>query len=306
MRTLAVSCFGKLPLHREFLRLGLGSPAAAWVVRWLEGAHDAWSRAGTTPATTGVVRFAAAAPGGLAAGVVRQSSDGLRRHPVTFFVVDPALPDASRWHLVPLAAAGTWAALATLLDTSFPDLDGLGKGLAAGVPPLALDEADAAYRQALAASSASGAWHALTGATADAARHLAFNLMTVGRAQREAQSEADGVSVAAPLPEADAALAHAGLWMELLATAAGGRPARPAVLLGGDPLRAFLFYRPAEGLDLAAVLSSPAMAPVDDLAEPWQTLPPGEAAVAAAVEAIVVERGPLAALAAHVRAAAGA
>ena len=29
-----VACFGKLPFHREFLRIGLDSPAAAWVVHW--------------------------------------------------------------------------------------------------------------------------------------------------------------------------------------------------------------------------------------------------------------------------------
>src|SRR4029453_14567277 len=71
---LPVSCFGKLPFHREFLRVGLGTPAAGWVVRWVEGAHAAWAARGDAPAETPLVRFAAVPEGGdLVAGVVRQS-----------------------------------------------------------------------------------------------------------------------------------------------------------------------------------------------------------------------------------------
>jgi type VI secretion system ImpM family protein len=306
-RALAVACYGKLPFHREFLRLGLGSPAAAWVERWLTAAHEAWSKGGAAPPTSPLVRFAAPRPSGegVVAGVVRQSSDGQRRHPVALFVEDPAPLDAGRWHLVPLALDATWDALAALAGRTWSGADELAAALGAGVPGVALAEAETGYATALARADGAGPWAALTGAVGDEARHLALNLLTIARAQREARSPAEGVSVAVPLGAGGAA-ASASLWLECLRAATAAATARPVVVLGAEPPRLVAFYRPAEGTDLAAVLSSLAMAPIDDLGERWQQWPPGDAALMAAVERVVA-RGddPLAALPGRVRAAAG-
>ena len=99
---------------------------------------------------------------------------------------------------------------------------------------------------------------------------------------------AEGVSVALPLP-ADPALApsRASLWLELLDLAAGVPASGPAITLGDAPPRLVAFYRPPEGPDLAAVLSSLDMAPIDDLAEAWQTLPAAGSALARAVDALI-------------------
>ena len=289
MAALSVSCFGKLPFHREFLRLGLRTEAAAWVVRWVEGAHAAWAARGDAPAETSLVRFAAATDGGgLVAGVVRQSSDGLRRHPVTFFVEDARGAGAGDWHLLPMALATPWAELAALGGQQWDGLESLTAALDAGTSPPDWDAARTARRDALAAPLSGPAWEAVTGAGGDAGRHLAANLLAVAEAQRDARSVAEGVSVALPLPPDPAGgVARAGFWLELLALAVGASVHRPAIVLGAAPPRLVAFYRPPEGPDLAAVLSSLDMAPIDDVAEPWQALPVEGSERAHAVETIV-------------------
>jgi hypothetical protein len=279
------------------------------VERWLTGAHAAWSTGGGAPAASPLVHFAAPRPGGdgVVAGVARQSSDGQRRHPVALFMEDPGALGAERWHLLPLALADSWAALAALLDRPYAGTGELASALAAGVPGLALGDADAAYRAALEGAADGGPWRSLTGTAGDAARHLALNLLTVGRAQRESRDGAEGVSVAMPLPAAGPRVAHASLWLEVFRAAAGDPALRPVVVLRPEPPQLVAFYRPAEGADLAAVLSSLAMAPIDDLAEPWQSLPPGDPALAAAVERVVAgDAATLAILPERVRVAARA
>jgi hypothetical protein len=287
--TLPVSCFGKLPFHREFLRIGLGTPGAASVVRWVDGAHAAWSRSGDPPAETPLVRFAMATEhGGVVAGVVRQSSDGLRRHPVAFFIEDPARVARADWPLLPLALAGPWTELSALSARSWDDHDALTGALAAGTPALDWEAARAARREALAAPCPGSPWEALTGVRGDDARHVAANLLAVAEAQRAARSTAEGVSVALPLPpDPGLAPSRASLWLELLDLAAGMAESGPAIALRDTPPRLVAFYRPPEGPDLAAVLSSLDMAPIDDLAEAWQTLPAAGSERARAVDALV-------------------
>jgi hypothetical protein len=291
---LSVSCFGKLPFHREFLRVGLGTPAAAWVVGWVEGAHAAWNAHGDAPADTPLVRFAAPVEGGgLVAGVVRQSSDGLRRHPVTFFVEDPHGAGRDDWHLLPLAFATQWTELAALSARPWNDLGSLTAALAAGVPPPDWPAARVTRRDALAAPISGSPWEALAGAGGDTARHMAVNLLVVAEAQREARSPAEGVSVALPLPS-DPALgaSRAGFWLDLLDVAVGGAANPPVIVLGDAPPRLVVFYRPPEGPDLAAVLSSLDMAPIDDVAEPWQVLPAAGSERARTVDSIVAHATP--------------
>jgi hypothetical protein len=286
---LSVSCFGKLPFHREFLRVGLGTPAAGWVVRWVEGAHAAWSASGDAPAETPLVGFAAAAAGGgLVAGVVRQSSDGLRRHPVTFFVEDARGIPREDWHLLPLALAAPWAQLAALGARQWDDVGSLTAALEAGTPPLDWDAARAARRAALAAPLSGSPWEALAGSGGDGASHLAANLLAVAEAQRAARSAAEGVSVALPLPpDQPPGVSWGAFWLELLDVAVGASADRPVIVLGNSPPRLVVFYRPPEGPDLAAVLSSLDMAPIDDIAEPWQALPAPGSERARAVDTIL-------------------
>jgi hypothetical protein len=291
---LSVSCFGKLPFHREFLRLGLRTPAAAWVVRWVEGAHAAWSRSGAAPAETPLVRFAAATEaGGLVAGVVRQSSDGLRRHPVTFFVEDACPVRGDEWHLLPVALTAAWHELTALSARPWGDLASLTAALECAAPPPDWDAARIARRDVLATPLRPSPWEALANGGGDAGRHLVANLLAVAEAQRETRSAAEGVSVAFPLP-ADPALGslRAGFWLEALAAAVGPPRARPVIVLGGTPPRLVVFCRPPEGPDLAAVLSSLDMAPIDDIAEPWQALPAAGSERARAIDAIMAPAGP--------------
>jgi hypothetical protein len=293
MAGLAVSCFGKLPFHREFLRVGLGTPAAGWVVRWVEGAHAAWTSRGDAPAETSLVRFAAAPEGGgLVAGVVRQSSDGLRRHPVTFFIEDAREIGGADWHLLPLGLATAWHDLDALGTREWDGVETLTAALESGIASPDWDGARAARRDALATRLSEPSWAAVTGASGDAGRHLAANLVAVAEAQRDARSEAEGVSVALPLPAgAPGVEIRSAFWLELLAMAVGSTAHRPAIVVGTAPSRLVAFYRSPEGPDLAAVLSSLDMAPIDDVAEPWQALPPEGSARARAVESIVESRG---------------
>jgi len=284
---LRVSCFGKLPFHREFLRAGLGSAAASWVVRWVEGAHESWSRAGNAPAESSTVRFAAALDGGgLVAGVARQSTDGLRRHPVTFFVEDERDPPGDEWHLAPLALAPSWDALSAFSELPWDSVASLTAALAAGAPEPGWDPARAAYRDALAAALPTSPWEALVGATGDPARHTAANLLSVLEAQRAARSATEGVSVAVPL-QATGAMAglDSSFWIDVLQAAAPA--ARPVICVGPEPPRLVVFFRPPEGPDLAAVLSSLEMAPIDDLGERWQDLPAAGSERARAIDAVV-------------------
>ncbi len=309
MSALSVSCYGKLPFHREFLRVGLGSGGTEWVVGWVSGAHATWSRGGDAPAETPLIRFAAAsARGGVVAGVVRQSSDGLRRHPVAFFIEDPRAAERDDWCLLPLALAAPWAALATLSARQWDDLGALTTALEAGAPPPDWDGARAARRATLAAPCGGSPWETLAGAGGDGARHLAANLLAVAEAQRAARSAAEGVSVALPLPaDPGRAASHASLWLELLGIAGGPSAARPVIAGGDTPPRQVAFYRPPEGPDLAAVLGSLDMAPIDDLAEPWQGLPAAGTEPARAIDAIVGDGtvGTLGDLPARLRGAAG-
>jgi hypothetical protein len=290
---LPVSCFGKLPFHREFLRVGLGTPAAGWVVRWIEGAHAAWTSRGDAPAETSLVRFAAAPEaGGLVAGVVRQSSDGLRRHPVTFFIEDAREVGGPDWHLLPLALATAWDDLDALATREWDGLESLTAVLQSGAAPLDWDGARAARREALTTRVPEPSWEAVTGASGAAARHVAANLLATAEAQRDARSAAEGVSVALPLPPGPPGAAiRSTFWLELLAMAVGSTAHRPVIVVGTAPSRLVAFYRSPEGPDLAAVLSSLDMAPIDDVAEPWQALPADGSARARAVESIVESRG---------------
>src|SRR5262245_15846191 len=244
MPALPVSCFGKLPFHREFLRVGLGTPAAEWVVRWVEGAHAAWTSRGDAPAETSLVRFAAAPEGGgLVAGVVRQSSDGLRRHPVTFFIEDAGEIGGADWHLLPLALATVWDDLDALGRREWDGLDSLTAALQSGTASPDWDGARTARRDALATRLPEPSWEAVTGASGDAGRHLAANLVAVTEAQRDARSAAEGVSLALPLPAGPPGAAiRSAFWLELLAMAIGSTH-RPAIVVGTAPPRLVAFYR---------------------------------------------------------------
>src|SRR5262249_13623751 len=121
MSRVPVSCYGKLPFHPEYLRIGIESPAAIWVTNWIDDAHEALSAGKHGKAHPSAVCFSTFCPDGKGtiAGVVRQSSDGLRRHPVVLFVEHRSAPTAITPHLLPLALAENWVALGQILERPF-------------------------------------------------------------------------------------------------------------------------------------------------------------------------------------------
>jgi type VI secretion system ImpM family protein len=301
-----VSCFGKLPFHPEFLRIALDSPGAALVVRWVERTHAALAKARGATAAAASLSFAAAAPGGrsVLAGVLRESSDGSRAHPVTAFIERPAAGMADRWHLMPLALRSAWTTLAELLQRPFARREDFGAALSGSGAEVELETAGATYAAA-ASAVVPGPWLRLTAVDDATARHVALNLVAVARAQREARSPDEGIALTMALPPADvAADVAASLWLELLARLVGGG-APATVVLAHDPPRLYAFHRPVDGSDLASLLTAVQDEQVDDLADPWQTLPASGTPLARALDDLVSrDSAPFADLAARIQAVA--
>jgi hypothetical protein len=304
---LRVSCFGKLPFHREFLRVGLESDAAADVVRWVEHAHEVWTRAGTAPAESPLVRFATLRARSLVAGVVRQSSDGLRKHPVALFAECPFDDGGRAAHLVPVACEPVWTALAELLGRDVADVAGWKTVLEEGVPAPDVEAAGAAYARLCAEVTPGNAWLTATGADADTARHIALNLIAIAQAQREARSAAEGVAFAVPVGgEPGSATSMVALWIEMFGAAVTPVPRVESIVIRPDPVLV-MFYRPPDGSDLAAVLTTIASAPIDDLRDAWQAWPPDDARVRAWVTSLLERQAtPFGALVEAVRTGAAA
>jgi hypothetical protein len=305
-----VSCYGKLPFHREYIRIGLESAGARWVTGWIDRAHAAASAQGARGEPGPLLAFAAPSPerGGMLAGAVRQSSDGQRRHPVTLFLEARPAGLLERWHLVPLAAAETWTALRALLDRPFRDLAELTGTLRAAAGPITLEGAAEQFAATLARAAPGGPWQTLTGRNGEAARHLALNFLTVCRAQTEARSVAEGVAITTSLADGEddpaGRLARACLWLDLVQAVAPGAPP-PTVILAGEGdawARLWAIYRPAEGADLAALLTGAENATFEELGETWQDLPSGEAATRLE-QVVATEPAPVSELHARLRAA---
>jgi hypothetical protein len=302
----SVSCYGKLPFHPEYLRIGLESPASVWVARWIEQAHEAISAGQHGEPRASAVCFAVAPPGGagVVAGVVRQSSDGQRRHPIVLFVADALARPAEHWHLLPLALAETWANLRELLARPFQAVSELSEALQSLPGELAVDAAAREYAEWLAAAAPEGPWTALTGARGEDALNIAGNFLAVAEAQREARSHEEGVAVAVSLPPDDesARRRRSSLWLELFATAVGTAPL-PTIAFRGeaDPWEQLcVLYRPAEGADLAAMLAKLDTAPIDNLSEVWgEPTPPSDGLR----RVVASEAAPLAELRSRVQAA---
>lgn len=306
---MQVSCYGKLPFHLEYLRIGLEAPGAIAVTRWIDRAHEAMHAPGRSDEEARTTLCFASAPpdrAGVLAGVVRPSSDGRRRHPVTLFVEERPAAVSERWHLLPLALAEVWTTQRALLDRPFQDVPELTEALRDVPGTIDLDAAAADYEAALALVAPTGPWTMLTGVGGDVARHVALNFLAVSEAQREARSVAEGVALTVSLAGAAAepavSLFRACLWLDLFRQVAPGAPL-PTLLLGGEAGtwdRLWAVYRPAEGTDLAALLSGQDAAAIDELAEAWQEMPSGDAA--AALDRLVAEDpAPPSELAARVR-----
>lgn len=284
---LAIACYGKVPVHPEYIRSGLGSEAAMQMVDWVDGAHAALTAARRKAGRSGppspsevlhsLKRFAVLRPKrpALIAGIVARSSDGLREHPVTLFVEldevsEGALP------LLPLVLEPIWTHLSGVLEGPLESREGLIAALERGCPRPSLDPNGDQARAMLETARDAASWPALTRAAGETAVHLAMNLFAVTAAQREARIAEEGVALSVPLGEADGAAERAGVWLKLLAElvreAVGCR--FPTFALGLQPSRLFVFLRPAEGNDLAAMLDSLDLAAIDDLSDVWQKLPP--------------------------------
>src|SRR5262249_18475384 len=103
--------------------------------------------------------------------------------------------------------------------------------------------------------------------------------LAVAQAQREARSLEEGVAIGVSLPPVDPAQQRmcASLWLDLFASAVGRLPL-PTVSFRGETgpwEQLCVFYRPADGSDLAAMLVDLDAAPIDNLNDVWQQQPVG-------------------------------
>jgi hypothetical protein len=152
-------------------------------------------------------------------------------------------------------------------------------------PPPDWGAARVTHQETLAAPLSSP-WTTLAGEAGDAARHVAANFLAVAEEQRAARSVAEGVSVAVSLPpDPSRGIRTASVWLDFLDLATG-TATRPAIALRERSPHLVVLYRPPEGPDLAAVLESIEMAPIDDLSDTWQALPDATSARGQAIEAL--------------------
>jgi hypothetical protein len=297
--TSGISCFGKLPFHREFLRFGLDGAAGEWVVRWIEAGHAALSRGEGAAPGGAWIRFATPLEGTAVVGVVRASSDGLRRHPIALFTTLP-VGEREAWSLAPLTFAALWEGLEGLVDDAVGSVPELAERLAG---PLQESQGVAARWEAGANEPIDRPWETLVGRGGGEAGHVALNLLVIADAQRQARVVDEGVGVLLPLPEdSERAAVHAAVWIRVVERAVGREAPRPVVVQVAAPNRLALFYRPVDGEDLRALLGAPGELPIDDVCETWQKFPPEDPALAAAVARLTeASPAPLASLSERVK-----
>jgi type VI secretion system ImpM family protein len=286
-----LSCYGKLPFDREFLRYHLDSDAGRWLAPWIDGAHHAMAASAVAKPLEDVeLRGLFARDGGkrLLASVIRPSSDGGgRSYPVCVFVVHDARAIRDSWHLAALWAAPLWPRIAeTVLNGSIADREALGAALettgcrfeAPEVLGQRFDEAARAQRPA--------PWAALTGAASEEARQLAVTLVQLGSAQRHVRSVAEGIAASVPLASGppDAGIDSAtrvAAWIRLFTAVAAAKSPWPAIIEvwrrgAVAPESVCIFGREPTAADLAYLLGRIGEPPIDDLSDPWETEPSSE------------------------------
>jgi len=257
-----LSCYGKLPCHAEFLRLGIDSEAGRWVVEGLDAAHDAIVAAGQRISADRELRMIIRLPDGpasLLAMLVRGGTDSRGRgYPVAVFTaLDPAGPEASA-HLAPLRCAPMWPSVGRRVIEN----PGRTRETLEGLLDTAVDAPDgieaAAERFALATSAPlKQPWLALANAGETRADALAAAVAAHGAGAPSPRSMRLPDAVASALPLTDAAML-ASIWLRLLAAGGGARPwaAVVEVWKRTDPRwqQLFVLDRPPSGADLAYLL----------------------------------------------------
>lgn len=292
MSTPLVGCYGKLPFFAEYLRVDVGDTVPDLVVTWIDEMHAHFTRhPDSAPAEVPGACVCIAHPVGshVAAVVARESSDGLRRHPVALYAVkEPAAGTSGLLH----AADSAWAILRELLETDHADRESFLAALSSPELPQRIHgttgEADDASSTG-ATGDRAVVWTELVGQQGDDARHAALNLLAIVEAQREAASPTEGVAISFPLPQKErmARFEACESWLHVLDRLAG--PSTPTVAIFDEPGALHTYFHPMGGDELAAGLRSLSEPPIDEIVDVWQELPAEGTATREALDRLAFE-----------------
>ena len=293
MSTPLVGCYGKLPFFAEYLRVDAGDAVPDLVAKWIDEMHAHFTRhPDSEPADVPSTCVCIAHPIGshVAAVVARESSDGLRRHPVALYAVEE--DSTSGTPALLHAADPVWTILRELLQTDYADRESFLAALAA--PELserirgpAGEDEDAGPPGAV--GDRAVVWAELVGQQEDDARHAALNLLAIAEAQREATSPTEGVAISFPLPQKErmARIEACESWLHVLGRLAG--PSTPTVAIFDEPGTLHTYFHPMGGDELAAGLRSLPEPPIDEIVDVWQELPAEGTATRKALDRLAFE-----------------
>lgn len=285
-----LSCYGKLPLDREFLRFHLDSDEGRWLVPWIDGAHHvmAASEASDRADREVHLRVVLSRAGGrtAVAALIRPSTDGGgRSYPICVFATQDARDLRDCWYLAPVWASPLWEVIEErILDHTLADRDALAAALDSAPCPFEAIDAAAQRFDAAARASVTDPWRALTGVSEARGRELAAALVQLGKVQRTARTREDGVAVSVPLATAEAlgsaldGTMQVAAWVRLLSIVANVRSPWPAIIEvwrqgAGKPESVCIFGREPTVEDLAYLLAGVGDVPIDDVTEPWDSEP---------------------------------
>jgi type VI secretion system ImpM family protein len=283
----ALACYGKLPLYAEFLRCGIDSPEANWLVEWIDQAHHIMAEA-ETPAVAGrrleaLLTFAGGRT--VLAAAIRPSVDAKGRvYPICIWATLDGRPFEACWHLAPLRLAPVWDAIGAVLDAGVDSREELAQRLAAtATDPEELGAAEHRFSEATAAVI-NQPWSALTG-TSDSTQVACSGRRFIQLAEAQAEArEGHGPAVRFPITHITTAGGElsppivSAAWLCLLSAASGCMRPWPAMIHVGDADKAadgtvYIFGRQPTADDLAHLLSGAGDAPIEDLSEPWDDEP---------------------------------
>ena len=264
MKTLPPGCFGKLPLHGDFIASARGSVEIAELDRWLQEGMAAasqklaggWSAA-FDAAPTARFLFRSPSSGRLLAGVWRHSRDRVgRQFPIFVFVLGTEAIAGSQLRATVAGLAGFFAATEELLARDWRTGD-VASFLAA-VAKLPVDGVAAEP----VVTPTSGEFLAAIGGPAGAARRLALvsNLIELSR------GDVPRLLLRFPLSEPRS---ETPVWLDYLGRLAGPQP--PTLTIWADgPARSLQswFPAPAARMFLPAFLPDRTDATVFDLVGP--------------------------------------
>lgn len=284
-----VGCYGKLPFYPEFLKYGLDSPGARWLVSWIDGARPLLGhvRDDAIPERELHVVLPSIDPNAAIVAWIAMSCDEKERSfPICVFARIRRACFGNRWHLWPVLFESIWSALA---GCAFAETVTGRPSLAAALEQfrLELPDAESLERelQEIAEESCPNPWRRLTGSAPEAAVAMAHSFAHFVEAQRRAEpggGSALSVPRAALMAEPDPEPAvQASVWLKLFESWSGGAMPAAVVEVVGDRDPALpelcIFGRQPIAADLAGLLLPGSVtAGIDRVAEPRSPMPAAE------------------------------